>query len=236
MPPNEKPSDNTTSQPNPLLTPSEPHNNSLGTTVPPAETNPNSESPIAAIPTPANNNTTLQPAEGSVGNHNLPNQPYTQQAGHYTLNTTSVESKVGLYTNVTFTSLWVLILVVCSAISSLLVGGDEFASVLVFLFSVSVIATPIFLIANSKRLAQLKMDPSLTEDIFVKKYLRRSLFAAIALTAIAVFILVYNLLSGIFLNNGIGIEGNVIISAFVYAVGFGGMLIFCWNQHATTKR
>lgn len=201
------------------------------------------EQPVAGS---VNNAPQSQPPTPQVPNAQppVPQSPSGAQApyigqedhGHYTLNTTSVESKVGLYTKVTFISLWVIIFSVTTALSSLVYAGGAAAQVLVFIFSALLIATPIFVIANNKRQNQLQINPTLGEDIFVKKYLRSSLFSAIALTALSLFTFVYAFLSGTLVASGSGLDGKQLVVSLIYTSGFSIMLVFCWKQHANTEK
>lgn len=163
-------------------------------------------------------------------------QPVTQIEG-MTVNMTSVESKAGLYTKITFASLWVLVLAACSFITSLVVGGSDAGAAVVFFLSVAIIATPIFIIANQKRSRELAANPKLTEDVFVKKYLRSTLYTSIIFTAIAAFYFIWLLLSMLFLSEDSSSDnGKGIITALVFAIGSGSILAFCWPMHARTTK
>ena len=163
--------------------------------------------------------------------------PAVQQPDNLTVNTTSVESKVGLYTKITFASLWVIVLVAISFISTLLVASGALAEAAIFFISVAVIAAPIFYIANQKRANEIKNNPQLVDDVFLKKYLRKNLFWAIVFAAISAFVFVWTLLNTLFLNQSSGSDStNTIISALVSALGFGSIIAFSWKQHAQTTK
>lgn len=166
-----------------------------------------------------------------------PAQPGTvPNLENVTINTASVESKVGLYTNITFIALWILVLVICGFLTALIHGGGGGAAV--FFISVAIIATPVFVISNSKRTKELSNNPALIEDVFVKKYLRKNLFTSVVATSIAAFYFVWILLSTLFLkDNGTSDDsGKAIITALVYTLGFGAILAFCWGLHAKTSK
>lgn len=187
----------------------------------PPKTNPQ---PAPAAPPPPPQPTTAAP----VNQSNLEG---------VTINTASVESKAGLYTKVTFVSLWVLVFATTGFLTSLIHGSDDVAGIIVFFVSVALIATPVFVIANSKRGKELKANPALIEDVFVKKYLRKNLFLSVVATAIAAFYFVYITLSTVFVNDGSS-DGATksIMTALVYTLGFGAILAFCWIQHARTTK
>ena len=164
-------------------------------------------------------------------------QPVTSaNLENVTLNTTSVESKVGLYTKVSVLSLWVLVIFAASFLTSLFNGATDSDSFLITI-SIAIIVAPIFVIADQKRRRELKANPALHDDIFVKKYIRKHLFTSIVLTAISAVIFVFSLLKSI-TDTGSSSDdlGHTIVGALMFSLGFGAVLAFCWAQHARTTR
>jgi hypothetical protein len=164
-----------------------------------------------------------------------PTTPAVPSTETVTLNTTSVESKVGLYTKVTFVSLWLLVLATSSFVGSL-VSGNGGASSTIFFVSAAIILAPIFVVANGKRSHELTANPALFDDIFVKKYVRKNLFVSIVFTALTAFFFVLTLLNAIFTDKNSADSGKVLAYTLVYALGFGTILAFSWQQHARTTK
>lgn len=197
--------------------------------------------PVPAPATPSTEPT--QPAAAPVNPAVAPAQPTValsdKPGQNGTINVANVDSKIGLYSRVAFIALWILTWAACIGISSIILNTDGVGEVLIFMFSVVVIAAPIFVIANNKRAGQLVSNPALVEDIFYKKYLRRHLFGTIVVASLSAFIFVLNLLNTLFLSKGEASGedgGKIIIASLIYTIGFSAMLAFFWKLHARTTK
>lgn len=206
----------------------------------PSQPTPPTQSSLPAQPTPPASAETPSPANtGAVVQTGavVSSEPITaQKVENLTVNTASVVSKIGLYTRITYYDLWILVFVVTTSLV-MLINGSGAGAVLVFMFSVLAVTIPIFVIANNKRKTQLAANPPLIDDIFMKKYLRENLYAAIFATAVSLFYAVWALLSMLFLTNShVDNKPKLLLDAIIFALGFGSILAFSWSQHARTTK
>lgn len=172
-----------------------------------------------------------------TGNTGVPMQVENVQ---YNMNIKPVESKIGLYMRLMMLGLWVSVIAVCSffaQLASKVADPDmtDMGATIVGVVSFLVVSVPVFWIANLKRKAAMEKDPRLVEDLFFKKRVRKSLRFAVVLTAIATFVAVFTLLSGLFLQNE-ETDMSAFFAALSFALGFGGILAFVWQLHARTQR
>ncbi|HUD07041.1 MAG TPA: hypothetical protein VMR34_04080 [Candidatus Saccharimonadales bacterium] len=163
-------------------------------------------------------------------NNNGPNQ-------NLTVNQTSAVSKVGVYARIAFFDLWLLVFATCIALNIIVGSASSRSVAIVFLIAELIITIPTFVIANKKREKELSQNPSLIEDIFLKKYIRKNLFIAVFLTIISAFILIFEILLKLFVSSAshsITVKG--ILDELIFTIGFGLVLAFYWKQHKRTVR
>ncbi len=211
----------------------------INSVITPSATPAATEAPASSVPTTAQPAAAPDPQTAQTGNSGTPLQVESVQ---YNMGMKPVESKVGLYIKIAGAGLWFTVVFVCIFLATLVqrIAGDtnsDLAGALVLTLSLSVVTTPIFIVAYKKFLAENAKNPATQDDIFFKKHVRKNLWTSIVFGAIAAVSTVYQFLSTMFLsssNNGSSYAGG--FSALVFTLGFGGIVYFYWCLHATTRR
>ena len=186
------------------------------------------------IPAPATSVSNSMTAQ--TGNAGMPLQVENVQ---YNMKMKPVQSKIGLYIKIASTSLWFTVVFVCAFLATVIqkVAGNsgDLGSSFVLTLSLAVVTTPIFLVAYSKFRAEERKNPISRDDIFLKQSVRKGLWGAVVLGAIASVIALYQVLGATFLKESSASYATG-FSALVFALGFGSLVYFYWGLHAKTQR
>src|SRR3990167_10562280 len=158
----------------------------------------------------------------------------------YNMNVKPVESKVGVYVRIASIGLAVGVLTVIYIINSLIakqLSNDtvDLGIVMVLSISLLAVAIPTYYISNSKLTKELSDNPSLYDDLFFKKTVRRSLVSSVILTAGSLFFTIYGFASVMFLDKS-DLKPQHAYAWLAYTLGFAVIMAYYWRLHKRTKR